>query len=167
MLSTNFCEWMFQTLTSLGSVSFMYTLWFPSGALRLCCSTSDVPLKQRNRTAEMAINNRKLGWNCDSKGKSANTIVKTPRATWLSRQCAKRQVWKFRLRTYVIKNRPSSLEVTTRNREEVWKQNKSTQFSTLTCHKFDESSAVEIPAYQCSASGTNAKYTEIAVPSGR
>ena len=68
---------------------------------------------------------------------------------------------------YVIKNRPSSLEVTTRNREEVWKQNKSTQFSTLTCHKFDESSAVEIPAYQCSASGTNVKYTEIAVPSGR
>lgn len=167
MLLTNFCEWMFQTLTSLGSVSFMYTLWFPSGALRLCCSTSDVPLKQRNRTTEMAINNRKLGWNCDSyreKCKYNSKNTESDRAFSSMRETTGLEIQTKDIRN---ENPPSSLEVTTRNREEVWKQNKSTQFSTLTCHKFDQSSAVKIPAYQCSASGTNVNYTETAVPSGR
>ena len=103
MLSTNFCEWMFQTLTSLGSVSFMYTLWFPSGALRLCCSTSDVPLKQRNRTAEMAINNRKLGWNCDSEKEKRKYNSKNTESDMAFSSMRETTGWKFRLRTYVIK----------------------------------------------------------------
>ena len=84
----------------------MYTLWFPSGALISLLAdvshdeaTNDVPLKQRNRTAEMTINDRKMGWKCDSDREKRKYNSKIPTATWLSPKCAKRQVLKFKLRT--------------------------------------------------------------------
>lgn len=165
MLSTNFCEWMFQTLTSLGSVSFMYTLWFPSGALRLYCPTSDVPLKQGNRTTEMAINHRKLGWNCDSDKEKRKYNSKNTESDMAFSSMAKRQVWKFRLRTYVIK----TLVALWRSRLETGKkfENKINRHSFRHLPATSSSSAVKIPAYQCSANGTNDNYTEIAFPSGR
>ena len=34
-------------------------------------------LKQQPKTAEMVTNNTKMGWNCDSDKKTANTLVNT------------------------------------------------------------------------------------------
>ena len=51
-------------------------------------------LKQRQRTAEMATNDTKMGRNCNSNNEKQKSNIMT--ALWPPPQCAKQQVLKFR-----------------------------------------------------------------------
>lgn len=59
--------------------------------------TSDMALKEQHSTMEMAINDTKMGSNCESDGENRKYNSKISTVTWLSPQYAKRQVSKFRL----------------------------------------------------------------------
>ena len=58
-------------------------------------------LKQRHKTDEMATNDTKMDWNCDSDRDKCKYNSKIPTGTWLPPQYVKWRVLKFRLGTYV------------------------------------------------------------------
>ena len=58
-------------------------------------------LKQQHKTDEMATNDTKMDWNCDSDRDKCKYNSKIPTGTWLPPQYVRRRVLKFGLGTYV------------------------------------------------------------------
>ena len=71
------------------------------GPVRQNFDKQNMSLKQRHRAAEMATNDTKMDWNCDSDREKRKYDSKISIATWPPPQYAKEQVLKFRLWTYV------------------------------------------------------------------